>query len=48
MITILIEHEVNMKTRRVFNVVNRYAKQISRGDQIITSEDDGYAIVARG
>jgi DNA sulfur modification protein DndB len=44
---ILIEHETNMKTRRIFNVVNRYAKQISRGDQIITSEDDGYAIVSR-
>lgn len=44
---ILIEHESNMKTRRIFNVVNRYAKQTSRGDNIITSEDDGYAIVSR-
>lgn len=44
---ILIEHENNMKTRRIFNVVNRYAKQTSRGDNIITSEDDGYAIVSR-
>ena len=44
---ILIRHEGNMKTRRIFNVVNRYAKQTGRGDNIITSEDDGYAIVAR-
>lgn len=44
---IFIEHESDMKTRRIFNVVNRYAKQTSRGDNIITSEDDGYAIVAR-
>lgn len=44
---ILIQHETPVKTRRIFNVVNRYAKQTSRGDNIITSEDDGYAIVAR-
>jgi DNA sulfur modification protein DndB len=44
---IFIEHESDIKTRRIFNVVNRYAKQTSRGDNIITSEDDGYAIVAR-
>ena len=44
---IFIKHEDNVKTRRIFNTVNRYAKQTSRGDNIITSEDDGYAIVAR-
>lgn len=44
---ILIQHESNLKTRRIFNVVNRYAKQTGRGDNIITSEDDGYAIVSR-
>jgi DNA sulfur modification protein DndB len=44
---IFIEHESNEKTRRIFNKVNRYAKTTSRGDNIITSEDDGYAIVAR-
>lgn len=44
---IFIEHEDFVKTRRIFNVVNRYAKQTGRGDNIITSEDDGYAIVAR-
>jgi DNA sulfur modification protein DndB len=44
---IFIKFENDLKTRRIFNTVNRYAKQTSRGDNIITSEDDGYAIVAR-
>lgn len=44
---IFIEHEEDVKTRRIFNTVNRYAKSTTRGDNIITSEDDGYAIVAR-
>lgn len=44
---IFIKHETNIKTRRIFNTVNRYAKPTSRGDNIITSEDDAYAIVAR-
>lgn len=44
---IFINHESNEKTRRIFNKVNRYAKPTSKGDNIITSEDDGYAIIAR-
>ena len=44
---IFIRHESKEKTRRIFNTVNRYAKQTSRGDNIITSEDDGYAILSR-
>jgi len=44
---IFIGHESSQKTRRIFNKVNRYAKNTSRGDNIITSEDDGYAIVSR-
>ncbi|MEJ6782160.1 DNA sulfur modification protein DndB [Aminobacter sp. Piv2-1] len=44
---IFLKHENAVKTRRIFNTVNRYAKQTSRGDNIITSEDDGYAIVTR-
>jgi DNA sulfur modification protein DndB len=44
---IFIYHESNEKTRRIFNKVNRYAKPTSRGDNIITSEDDGHAIIAR-
>ena len=44
---IFIQHKNLEKTRRIFNTVNRYAKQTRRGDNIITSEDDGYAIVTR-
>lgn len=44
---IFIQHESNEKTRSIFNTINRYAKPTSRGDNIITSEDDGYAILAR-
>ena len=44
---IFINYESDMKTRRIFNTVNRYAKKTSRGADIITSEDDGYAIVSR-
>lgn len=44
---IFIRHESEQKTRRIFNKVNRYAKQVGRGDNIITDEDDGYAIVTR-
>ncbi|NJL55468.1 DGQHR domain-containing protein [bacterium] len=44
---IFIQHESNEKTRRIFNKVNRYAKPTSRGGNIITSEDDRSAIIAR-
>jgi DNA sulfur modification protein DndB len=44
---IFIEHESDEKTRRIFNKVNRYAKPTTRGDNIITSEDDGIAILTR-
>ncbi|HYC06235.1 MAG TPA: DNA sulfur modification protein DndB [Azospirillaceae bacterium] len=44
---VFVRHEDSVKTRRIFNTVNRYARQTGRGDNIITSEDDGYAIVAR-
>lgn len=45
---IFIKHEDdNQKIRKIFNKVNRYAKQTGRGDNIITSEDDPIAIIAR-
>ncbi|HEX8745146.1 MAG TPA: DNA sulfur modification protein DndB [Thermoleophilaceae bacterium] len=44
---IFVRHEDNEKTRRIFNRVNRYAKRTGRGDNIVTSEDDGWAIVSR-
>jgi DNA sulfur modification protein DndB len=44
---IFIEHENIQKTRRIFNKVNRYARPTSRADNLILSEDDGYAIISR-
>ncbi len=44
---VFIEHESLEKTRRIFNKVNQHARPTTRTDNIITSEDDGYAIVAR-
>ncbi|MEH7609499.1 DGQHR domain-containing protein [Priestia megaterium] len=44
---IFIDHEDVTKTRRIFNKLNRYAKSTGRGDNIITSEDDICAIIAR-
>ena len=42
-----IEQESVEKTRRIFNKVNRYARSTSRADNLILSEDDGYAIISR-
>jgi len=44
---IFIRHESMIKTRNIFNTVNKYAKPTSAGDNIITSEEDGYAILSR-
>jgi len=44
---LVIEFENDKKTRTIFNKVNRHAKPTSPSDNIITSETDGYAIVAR-
>ena len=44
---IFLNHESAQKTRSIFNTVNKYAKPTSAGDNIITSEEDGYAIISR-
>jgi len=44
---VFLNFESLEKTRRIFNKVNRHAKPTTPHDNIITSEDDGYAIVAR-
>ena len=44
---ILVEHKDNQKIRKIFNKVNKYARQTSRGDNIITSDDYIYAVIAR-
>ena len=44
---IFVEHRDTTKIRKIFNRVNRYAKQTSRSDNIITSDDDIFAVIAR-
>ncbi|MFE2639341.1 DNA sulfur modification protein DndB [Streptomyces scopuliridis] len=47
-VTIIIVPRISIQhTRKIFNKVNRYAKNTSRGDNILTSEDDGFAILTR-
>lgn len=44
---ILVEHTDNQKIRKIFNKINKYAKQTSRSDNIITSDDDIFAVISR-
>lgn len=44
---IFVKHENTIKIRKIFNKINKYAKQTSKSDNIIISEDDVYAIIAR-
>lgn len=44
---LLIPYEPALRARKIFNKTNKYAKATSKGDNIVTSEDDAYAIVAR-
>ncbi|MFE5603890.1 DNA sulfur modification protein DndB [Streptomyces coelicoflavus] len=47
-VTVIIVPRISTQhTRKIFNKVNRYAKNTSRGDNILTSEDDGFAILTR-
>ena len=44
---IFVKHTDTQKIRKIFNKINKYAKQTSRGDNIITSDDDVYAVISR-
>ncbi len=44
---IFVEHTNTEKIRKIFNKVNRYARQTSRSQNIITSDDDIFAVIAR-
>ncbi|WP_157982556.1 DNA sulfur modification protein DndB [Nocardiopsis sp. FIRDI 009] len=47
-VTVIIVPRISTQhTRKIFNKVNRYAKKTSRGDDILTSEDDGFSILTR-
>ena len=43
---IMIKHDTQ-KARRIFNKVNRYAKSTSKGDNLITADDDYIAVITR-
>tara|TARA_B110000444_G_C18843912_1_gene600684 strand:+ start:2506 stop:3777 length:1272 start_codon:yes stop_codon:yes gene_type:complete len=43
---VLIRHD-ERNTRQIFNKINRYAKSVSKADNIFTSDDDGVAVVTR-
>ncbi|GAB1360713.1 hypothetical protein MASR1M31_25380 [Porphyromonadaceae bacterium] len=44
---IFVEHTDTKKIRKIFNKINKYAKQTSRSDNIITSDDDPFAVISR-
>ena len=44
---IFVKHTDNTKIRKIFNKVNRYARQTRRSDNIITSDDDIFAVISR-
>lgn len=44
---IFVEHSDNLKIRKIFNKINKYARQTGRGDNIVTSDDDIFAIISR-
>lgn len=44
---IFVKHEDNLKIRKIFNKVNKYARQTGRGQNIITADDDVFAKIAR-
>jgi DNA sulfur modification protein DndB len=44
---IFVPFESVEKARRIFNKVNRYAKPTTKATNILMSEDDGHAIIAR-
>ena len=43
---ILIRHD-QVKSRKIFNKVNRYAKKTSKAENLITADDDVIAVIAR-
>lgn len=47
LMVIFLPYKSTETTRRIFNKINRNARPTGRSDNIITSEDDGNAILAR-
>lgn len=44
---IFVEHCDNRKIRKIFNVVNKTSRLTGRGDNIITSDEDIFAVISR-
>ena len=44
---IFVEGADIMKIRKIFNKVNKYARQTGRGQNIITADDDVFAVISR-
>jgi DNA sulfur modification protein DndB len=44
---VLVKHD-RIKARKIFSKVNRYAKAVSKADNLIISEDDYMAMLSRG
>ncbi len=44
---IFVEGRDILKIRKIFNKVNKYARQTGRGQNIITADDDVFAVIAR-
>ena len=44
---IFVKHTDTTKIRKIFNKINKYARQTGRGDNISTSDDDVFAIISR-
>ena len=46
-VTAILVRDDIQKSRKIFNKVNRYAKPTSAADNLITSDDDGIAVICR-
>ena len=46
-VTAILVRDEPQKSRKIFNKVNRYAKPTSAADNLITSDDDGVAVICR-
>lgn len=46
-VTVILTHFDKVKSRYIFNKINKYAKPTMRGDKLITDDDDAVAVMAR-
>ena len=46
-VAVILVRFTNEGSRRIFNKINRYAKQTVKGDNLITDDDDAMAVITR-